>query len=388
MAISRPFLLALLGAVLIAVAFVVAQKAREGSAEEAVPVAQPSRPEVPPADQAAAAKSPLEALRGSLSGKLESATFAARLELSGGSDAARLAVRGAFERGAAADVPAVELTANAAVGGQTFDGGFVAVDEKAYFTRGDDAWRVPAGAWAPVQRQSARPEMHPENWVRDARTVGEGKVDGAQTTRLSARVGTQAAVDELLALAPGLRVAKTVRRARIDAWVGADGILRRLTAHLDLGGRERGGVDFALNLTDVNEPQGIEAPASVHRGLPDGAYGRFVRGFAAPGALPAENPRRAARAVRAHRKVVIFFRNPRGLDDRAVSRAVETVRRASNAVVLSDRVDAVESYGKLVEDLGVSQTPSIALIDSAGDARLIEGFIDSNSLLQAVADAR
>jgi thioredoxin-related protein len=85
---------------------------------------------------------------------------------------------------------------------------------------------------------------------------------------------------------------------------------------------------------------------------------------------------------------VIFFRNPRGLDDRAVSRAVERVRSASNVVVLSDRVDAVENYGKLVEDLGVSQTPSIVLIDSAGEARLIEGFIDSNSLLQAVADAR
>jgi hypothetical protein len=56
--------------------------------------------------------------------------------------------------------------------------------------------------------------------------------------------------------------------------------------------------------------------------------------------------------------------------------------------VLTDRVDAVERYGKLVEDLGVSQTPSVVLIDSAGNARLIEGFIDTSSLTQAVADTR
>ena len=86
--------------------------------------------------------------------------------------------------------------------------------------------------------------------------------------------------------------------------------------------------------------------------------------------------------------MVIFFRNPRGLGDRAVARSVRSLRRNSKAVVLSDHVDAVERYGKLVEDLGVSQTPSLVLIDSTGDARLIEGYIDSNSLAQAVADAR
>ena len=92
--------------------------------------------------------------------------------------------------------------------------------------------------------------------------------------------------------------------------------------------------------------------------------------------------------MKAHKKVVIFFRNPKGLDDRAVARSVRALDRGSPAVVLTDHVDAVERYGKLVEDLGVSQTPSLVLIDSTGDARLIEGFIDSNSLTQAVADAR
>jgi thioredoxin-related protein len=56
--------------------------------------------------------------------------------------------------------------------------------------------------------------------------------------------------------------------------------------------------------------------------------------------------------------------------------------------VLTDDVAAVERYGKLVEDIGVSQTPSIVIIDRTGHARLLEGYVDSDSLTQAVADAR
>jgi thioredoxin-related protein len=48
----------------------------------------------------------------------------------------------------------------------------------------------------------------------------------------------------------------------------------------------------------------------------------------------------------------------------------------------------VDRYGKLVQDLGVSETPSIVIIDSSGKARLIEGYVDSDTLTQAVADAR
>lgn len=157
---------------------------------------------------------------------------------------------------------------------------------------------------------------------------------------------------------------------------------------------------MALNLSGVNEAQDIRAPSRPLDGLPGGQFGRFVQGFTAGlsgvaggepvslAALSTGNPRRAARAVKAGKKVVIFFRNPSGLDDQAVAGSVRAVQRSSNAVVLTDHVDAVERYGKLVEDLGVSQTPSVVLIDRAGDARLIEGFIDPQSLTQAVADAR
>ena len=171
---------------------------------------------------------------------------------------------------------------------------------------------------------------------------------------------------------------------RLDAWVESDGVLRRLSARLGPASSAPGRVDVELNLTAVNEPQTIEAPAEVREGLPGGSLGEFLRG--AGGGT--DNPHRAARAVKSGRKVVLLFLNPRGADDLAVSRSLRAVGRRSNALVLTDRVDAVERYGKLVEDLGVSQTPSVVIIDSAGQARLIEGFIDTSSLTQAVADTR
>jgi len=373
MAISRPFLLALLGAALLAAAAFAVQNARTGPPGDAAPAAQTPEPAAPPAAEAEPAATPLDTLRSALSGKLESAAFDVRLKVAAGADSARVGFAGAFERGAATDVPAVELHAHLRASGRSLAGGFVTVDEKAYVTKGGDAWQLPAEIWDPVEA----PVLDPENWVRDAKTVGHERLDGVATTHLSASVDRKAVARDLGQSVPD-------GEGRLDAWVGSDGVLRRLSARLGPPSSARGGVDLELNLTTVNEPQMIEAPADVREGLPGGSLGEFLRGVGAG----TDNPRKAARAVKSGRKVVILFRNPRGVDDRAVTRSLRTVERRSNALVLTDRVDAVERYGKLVEDLGVSQTPSVVLIDSAGNARLIEGFIDTSSLTQAVADTR
>ena len=62
--------------------------------------------------------------------------------------------------------------------------------------------------------------------------------------------------------------------------------------------------------------------------------------------------------------------------------------RQTKALVLSDDVRNAKRYGKLVEDLGVTQAPAIVIVDRGGKARLIEGFVDAESLVQDVADAR
>jgi hypothetical protein len=98
---------------------------------------------------------------------------------------------------------------------------------------------------------------------------------------------------------------------------------------------------------------------------------------------------KAERALADNKKVVIFFQNPRALDDRAVSDSVRYLdRHTKKVVVLSDYLGNVDRYGKLLENLGVNQAPAIVVIGRSGKASLVEGYVDGPSLRQVVADAR
>jgi hypothetical protein len=416
MAISRPFLLALLGAVLLGATFFAVQNARDDSAPASQQSA-PGQPAAAPAEPAPAA-SPEELLRSAFrGGEIDSAAFSATVSLSADGRRGSLGLAGAFEQGAVGDVPEFEVSATVSAAGERLEGGFVSVGEEAYFTRGGTGWRVPDEVWTPVveaaakgagaQPQDLRLPVDPRRWVRDVESEGAETVDGVETTHVSATVDPERVLRDLFAAAraTGQRlpdaapVARAVKSAGFDAWIGAgDRVVRRVEA--DVAFARSGELSLELELTGVNEPQHIAAPVDVRRGMPSGAFGQFAAGLvtglsgvtgAEPvslAALTSPNPRRAARAVAAGKKVVILLHNPDGLDDRAMRRVVRALDARTKALVLTDHVDAVDRYGSMVEDLGVSQTPAVVLIDRRGDARLIEGYVDTDTLAQAVADAR
>ena len=413
MAISRPFLLLVLGAVLFGATVFAVQNSRTAVDGDAVPAAVQSEP-APAAPAAKDTSTPQETLKQAFDiGDLDSAKFAARVAFSSGSEFAKFALSGAFQTGAVNDIPEFDVDVRISAAGQKVDGGFVSLGDKAaYFTQGDTGWRVPEAVWAPLndavaagggaQSQPLPFQVHPETWVRDVKSEGTDEVAGVETDHVSATVDPKAVVKDITravgqngAALPG---ADAIKRAEFDVWVGSDDhLLRRASAEVAFAGGE---LTFDLRLSDVNEAQKIEAPADVRQGLPGGTLGQLASGIvggitnvsgAEPvsiEALTSRNPQRAARAVRAHKKVVILFRNPRGLDDRAMAPVMQAVAQRTGALVLTDHVDAVERYGKLVEDLGVSQTPSVVIIDRSGEARLIEGYLDSDTLTQAVADTR
>jgi hypothetical protein len=409
MAISRPFLLALLGVVLLGASALAVQNARDSADSDATPAAVQSEPAPAPTPTNTAAADTLKAAFNL--DALKSARFAARLGVSDRSQSMRVQLGGAFERGAAREMPRFELHGHLRIGGQQIVGGFVSLGDKAYFTRGDSGWRLPAAVWDPITKavasgqtqQAPGLDLHPESWLRDVKSEGKATVGGVETEHLSGRVDPQALLVDLdqavpvggaRALRRG-RAADAVKRADFDVWVGADDhIMRRASGTLVVAGAGR--IDLDLRLSDVNKPQQIEAPKDVRPGAPDGAFGAFAEGLVGGvsggnvslKAMTSPNPGRAARAVRKHQKVVILFRNSRGLDDRAMAAVMRSVDQRTKALVLTDDVAAVERYGKLVEDVGVSQTPSIMIIDRSGRARLIEGYVDSDTLTQAVSDAR
>jgi hypothetical protein len=415
MAISRPMLLALLGAVLLGATFLAVQNARTAADGDAAPAALQTKEAPAPAEPTTAA-GPEQTLKSAFDlGKLDSARFAAKLAFTGASaQAGSFNVSGAFQTGGA--VPKFDVNLRVSAARQSVGGGLVSLGDKAYFVRGDTGWRVPAAVWNPLvaslagggsAQQTLPFNLHPANWVRDAKSEGTDAVAGVKAEHVSARIDPKAVMNDLTQavrqdgakLPNQATLSRAVKRANLDVWVGSDDqILRRLSAQLVFAGRGRLNLD--VRLSDVNKTQQIEAPAHVRAGAPGGALGQFATGVVGAvngitgernvslAALTSPNPGRAARAVHAHKQVVIVFRNPRGLDDRAMGSVIRDVQRRTKALVLTDEVDAVERYGKLVEELGVSQTPSVVIIGRSGKAQLIEGYLDSDTLTQAVADAR
>jgi hypothetical protein len=423
MAISRPFLLALMGAALLAVTGLVVHNARSSSADDSTPAAQqPAQQATQPAAQQATPDQTLEAAFST--SKLKSATFAAKLDLRFRHQVSALALNGAFESTGSHSVPkaAVRLGVHAA-GGQDLRAGFVTTGDKAWFTSSGTAYRVPQSAWDLVikarktggggQGQSQLP-LNPKTWLRDVKSAGTAKVDGVETDHVSASIDAPTAVRDLLKVAQQSgqssrlpagfekRVDKLVKRAHFDVYVGKDDhLLRRFTGVLQLAIPGSGplAVRLSVNLTKVGEPQRIAAPARARAGLPDNGFGALSRGVltgvagiagadtAAVRAATANGPRTFSRAFDQHRKIVLFF-GQGGSDDQATAAAVQSATRGARVVVIGDTVSNVDAYGKLVQRLGVDHAPAVVLVDRKGRARLLEGYVDSGVLRQAIADAR
>jgi hypothetical protein len=424
MAISRPFLLALLGVALLGATVFAVQNARTKASDDPAGVAKPAQ-QATPAPEPTAPAGPAQTLSAAFTpDAVNSASFDAKLAFSQGGDRNTLKVSGAFESAGPKAMPKAMVQVSAEVPGINVDGGFVTTGDRAWFVQDDTGYAVPQAAWSKIvkgREQGAAPtakapklHLNPGAWLQNVKSEGTERMDGVQVTHMSADVNSARAIADVLKSVDTAgripanaeaRLAKGIDNGHLDAWVGDDKILRR--ASLELSGKGNGGqrVNMALDvqLSRVNKPQQIERPAKVKNSLPNGAFGQLATGFVGglgntvgvtPDDLrlgvPVTNSHlKAERAVADNKKVVIFFENPRALDDRAVADSVRSLdRRTKNVVVLSDDLRNVDHYGKLLQNLGVTQAPAIVVIGRSGKAQLVEGYVDAPSLVQVVADAR
>jgi hypothetical protein len=431
MALSRPLLLALLGVALLGATVFAVQNARNNAGDDSAPVAQKAAdPASTPASASAeqsAPTGPQELLRAGLTpDALESAAFEGALSFSSRGERNMIKTSGAFELGGAKEMPKVDvqLSVRAKSLKVNESGGFVTTGDRAWFTRGGTGYAVPREAWTKIvkaRESGAAPaadtsgvNVDPSDWLRNVKSEGTEQMDGVQVTHVSGDVNSAKAITDLAkAMSKSTPLPNAERRLRqggitdghLDAWVGDDKIVRRVS--LDMSGKGDGGrrvtVAFDFQFSGVNKPQDIARPAKVKNALPSGTFGQFATGFVAGVGnqvgvtaddlrlgVPDTNAHvKAERAVADNRKVVIFFENPKGFDDRAVARSVRTLdRRTKSVVVLTDDVRNADHYESLLEDLGVNQAPAIVVIGHSGKASLIEGYIDADSLVQVVADAR
>lgn len=107
-------------------------------------------------------------------------------------------------------------------------------------------------------------------------------------------------------------------------------------------------------------------------------------------AAKADDPQsRVLRAIAARKVVVLFFGQTRSADDKVTRRAVKALGRDGDGVrVFTASINDISDYARVVSTLGIEQSPSTVVIDRAGKARLVQGFLDAGSLRQLVADAR
>ena len=99
-------------------------------------------------------------------------------------------------------------------------------------------------------------------------------------------------------------------------------------------------------------------------------------------------PLPVARALRARRTVLLYFRGSPSADDRATARAVAGLRRQHGVAVFADRIGRLGRYRAVVGELGIAQAPAVVIVGRGRSARVVEGYVDPTTLAQDVADAR
>jgi hypothetical protein len=117
---------------------------------------------------------------------------------------------------------------------------------------------------------------------------------------------------------------------------------------------------------------------------------------AIPAKVLAELPKDVADALSARKVLVLAVLSddatrwrPLADDDRYVRNTLKHVNRYDGSVLVKQvPLAQLSTYGPLVNDLHVNQTPSIVVVDRDLKADVLAGYVDRISINQAIADAR
>src|SRR4051794_32201220 len=110
-------------------------------------------------------------------------------------------------------------------------------------------------------------------------------------------------------------------------------------------------------------------------------------------AKPAVSPevaktRPAIKALARGDVVVFFFTQPGAADDTGTREAVKTLKGEKGVSVFTIGLDDLTTFGPVLNGAGVSQVPAVVIVHTGDKGRLLQGYVDSRTLHQTVADAR
>jgi len=92
-------------------------------------------------------------------------------------------------------------------------------------------------------------------------------------------------------------------------------------------------------------------------------------------------------AVKRGDVIVLFFTQTGAADDSATSAAVASLHGMKHVTVVSAGLNDLTTFRPILQGAGVSQVPAIVIARASHGAQLIQGYVDSNTLRQNVADA-
>src|SRR4051812_13843870 len=96
----------------------------------------------------------------------------------------------------------------------------------------------------------------------------------------------------------------------------------------------------------------------------------------------------AIKALARGNVVVFFFTQPGAADDTGTREAVKTLKGDKGVSVFTIGLDDLETFGPVLNGAGVSQVPAVVIVRAGQKGRLLQGYVDSRTLHQTVADAR
>jgi hypothetical protein len=99
-------------------------------------------------------------------------------------------------------------------------------------------------------------------------------------------------------------------------------------------------------------------------------------------------PKPVAKAIRKGQVLVLLFWNGKSADDKAVHKALAKVDRWDGRVsVQSASIKKISKYGRVARGVDVEQSPTVVVADPQLRAETLVGYVDTETIDQAVVDA-
>jgi hypothetical protein len=143
------------------------------------------------------------------------------------------------------------------------------------------------------------------------------------------------------------------------------------------GAGETAATPATNNATTVTQTADAAQPA-------EGAPAKLDKKEAAEGGLPL----RVLTALGDRKVVVLLFWTPKAAEDKAVRKALTGIDRHHNKVLAhATHIKRIAAYQQITRGAAVEQSPTVVVIDRNRNVETLVGYVDRQTIDQAVTDA-